>query len=368
MFGIRNTLLGSALVGLLLTGATTTIEAKTRWTMTTMWPSALELIEYDKQFLDIVETLVGDELDITFHAGGALIPSGEVFDAVSAGDIQAAGDWGGFWAGRDSAFSPLATHTMLFNAADYLMWISDWGGFDLYQEVYGQFNLVYLPHAVLNNESGFRTNKPIHSLDDLQGMRLRISGRDQALILERLGGVPVNIPTHEIYQALERGLLDGAEMATPGIDYAVGYADITRYWATPGWHQTATVIGVLINKDAWDALSPSVQERLRIASQAALYRSLGYSERRAVEGTRQFQAAGTTITRLPEEEFARVQEVTNQVIIESSCANPLHARVYHSQLSYLQNYQVWRDLSQPFGLGRAPELPDIAQIEACLPE
>jgi TRAP-type mannitol/chloroaromatic compound transport system substrate-binding protein len=82
---------------------------------------------------------------------------------------------------------------MLFNAADYLMWISDWGGFDLYQEVYGQFNLVYLPHAVLNNESGFRTNKPINSLDDLRacgcGFRTR-SGADPGAPRRRPGQHP----------------------------------------------------------------------------------------------------------------------------------------------------------------------------------
>lgn len=341
--------------------------AETQWTVTTQWPSDLELIEYDERFLTVVEDVLGDELQIDFHAGGALVPPMGVFDAVSSGDIQASGDWPGFWAGRNSAFSPLGTHTMLFNAADYLMWISEWGGFDVYQEVYGQHNIVYLPHAVLNNESGFRTNTPIESLDDLQGLRLRISGRDQQRILERLGGIPVDLPAHEIYQALERGVIDGAEQATPGIDYSIGYHEITDYWATPGWHQTATVVGMMINKDSWNALTDAQQAKLLRASEASLYSSLGYSERRAVEGTTAFQEAGTTITRLPDEDFAKVQEVTNEVIVESSCDNPLHAQVYYSQLSFLQEYEVWRELSQPFGLGRAPEIPDMEAIEACLP-
>jgi TRAP-type mannitol/chloroaromatic compound transport system substrate-binding protein len=361
--------INTTLVAALMLGTSTAVShGQTRWTVTTQWPTHVELIEYDRRFLAIVEDLLGEELLIDFHDGGALVPPMGVFEAVSTGDVQASGDWPGFWAGRNSAFSPLGTHTMLFNAADYLMWISEWGGFDLYQEVYGQHNIVYLPHAVLNNESGFRTNRPIESLEDLQGMRLRISGRDQGRILERLGGVPVDLPTHEIYQALERGVIDGAEQATPGIDYAAGYHEITDYWATPGWHQTATVIGMMINKDAWDSLTERQRAKLRRASEAALFSSLGYSERRAVEGTRAFQEAGTTITRLPDDDFARVQEVTNEVVVESSCANPLHAKVYHSQLSFLQEYEVWRELSQPFGLGRSPEIPDMQAIEACLPE
>ncbi|WP_022729884.1 TRAP transporter substrate-binding protein DctP [Fodinicurvata sediminis] len=340
--------------------------ADTTWTMTTQWPSAIELIEYDKHFVETANKLIGDELEIKFHPGGTLIPPSEVFDAASAGDIEASGDWPGFWAGRNSAFSPLATHTMMFNAADYMMWIEAWGGFEMYQEVYGEHGLVYLPHAVLNNESGFRTNEPIRSIEDLEGMRLRISGRDQGRVLERLGATQVQIATHEIYQALEQGVLDGAEMATPGIDYGVGYHEVTDYWLTPGWHQSATVIGVMINEDAWNALSENVQNKLKVAAQANMMWSLGFSEKRAVEGTQKFIEAGTEITRFGEEDLAKIQKIANEVIVESSCDNPLHGKVYLSQLSYLEEYSQWRKFSEPFALGRNTELPNLDEIEACI--
>ena len=43
------------------------------------------------------------------------------------GTIQAGGDWPGYWAGRDAAFSPLATTSSLFNAVYYVNWIKGWG-------------------------------------------------------------------------------------------------------------------------------------------------------------------------------------------------------------------------------------------------
>ena len=80
------------------------------WTMTTTWPSSLELIEIDKKFVEIANALVDDaDLTIEFIEGGSLVPAGEVFGAVESGTIQAGGDWPGYWAGRDAAFSPLAT-------------------------------------------------------------------------------------------------------------------------------------------------------------------------------------------------------------------------------------------------------------------
>jgi len=91
---------------------------KHTWTMTSTWPSSLELMEIDKKFVELANKLVGDELHIEFHEGGALVPSTEVFSAVESGTIEAGGDWPGYWAGRDAAFSPLGTHTSLFNAID----------------------------------------------------------------------------------------------------------------------------------------------------------------------------------------------------------------------------------------------------------
>ena len=73
------------------------------WTMTTTWPSSLELIEIDKKFVEIANALVDDaDLTIEFFEGGSLVPAGEVFGAVESGTIQAGGDWPGYWAGRDA--------------------------------------------------------------------------------------------------------------------------------------------------------------------------------------------------------------------------------------------------------------------------
>ncbi|PVA07378.1 TRAP transporter substrate-binding protein DctP [Thalassorhabdomicrobium marinisediminis] len=339
--------------------------AQDSWTMTTTWPTSLELIEIDKHFVDLANTLTGDDLTIEFFEGGALVPAGEVFGAVESNTIQAGADWPGYWAGRNSAFSPLATTASLFNAVDYVNWIEQWGGADLYNEIYGKFGMVYLPYGVTNNESGFRTNQKIETLDDLQGMRLRLSGLEQGRLLEKLGGSQVSMAGGEIYQSLERGVIDGAEFSTPNVDFSGGFQQVTTHWATPGWHQSASIFGVMINKDAWDALSEDTQNDLKVASQATLLWSLSFTERRATEAYQQFIDAGIEITRYDDETLAKIQEMANEVIEQTACENPDSAKVYLSQLEYLEDYAKWRDASAPFNLGRTPNGPDIEAIRAC---
>ncbi|NIC07106.1 TRAP transporter substrate-binding protein DctP [Billgrantia bachuensis] len=353
--------------GIALAAFASTAQAQEQWTMTTTWPDNLDLIEIDRHWAELVNKLAGDELQIEFRAGGTLMPGTEVFDATETGSIEAAGDWPGYWAGRSSAFSPLAATPSLFNGLDYLNWIQQWGGFELYQEVYGQYNMVYLPYGITNNESGFMGRTPIESLADLDGKRLRLSGRDQGRVLERLGGSQVTLSGGEIYQAVERGVVDGAEFSTPGVDYNAGFAEVVEYWATPGWHQSASVFGVMINKDAWDALSEETQEKLKIAADATLAWSLAWSERESTEGTVKFQEAGVEISTYGDEDMARIQEVANEVIVEGACEDPMHAKVYHSMVSYLQHYANWRDVSVPYNMSRSfDNLPSLEEIEACM--
>ncbi|WP_339886353.1 TRAP transporter substrate-binding protein DctP [Vreelandella maris] len=345
----------------------TTAQAQEEWTMTSTWPENLDLIKIDQHWVELVNKLAGEELQINFRAGGTLMPGTEVFDATETGSIEAAGDWPGYWAGLNPAFSPLATTTSLFNGVDYLNWIQQWGGRELYEEIYGQFNMVYLPYGITNNESGFMGRTPIESIADLEGKRLRLSGRDQGRVLEELGGSQVTLAGGEVYQAIERGVIDAGEFSTPGVDFNAGFAEVADYWATPGWHQSASVFGVMINKDAWDALSEETQETLRIAADATMAWSLAWSERQSTEATQKFIDAGVTINQFSEEDLARIQEVTNDVILRGACESPDHAKVYQSMIAYLEHYATWRDVSAPYNMSRVMDnLPSLEEIEACL--
>ncbi len=59
------------------------------------------------------------------------------------------------------------------------------------------------PAMVINNK------KPVHNLDDLKGIQLRVAGTRAADAMTRLGAVPVSISISELYVAIEKGVVDG---------------------------------------------------------------------------------------------------------------------------------------------------------------
>ena len=76
--------------------------------------------------------------------------------------------------------------------------------------------------------------KEIKSLADIKGLKFRIGGFG-GKVLERIGGVPQNIPGGEIYQALEKGTIDAAEWVGPYDDQKLGFNKVAPYYYYPGW-------------------------------------------------------------------------------------------------------------------------------------
>lgn len=335
-------------------------------TMTSTFPPSIDLMDADKKFADTVNLLGKGSIKIKFLPGESLVPSTQVLDAVRSGSIDASGDWAGYWAGTDSAFGLIGAFPMLFTATDYLLWLQNWGGAALLDEVYGKYGIKYLPYSVLTSESGLRGSKPINTLDDLQGKRVRMSGQPQGEILKKFGASQVLIPGSEVYPALERGVFDAAEYSTPGTDWGMGLQEVTKYNSTPGWHQPGSVTGVMIDQKVWDKLNDHQKNILKVAADATMSWSLGHYEKGSAKAVKEFEKHGTVASVLSKEDMEKLQVVANEVLLNESCKNPLFAKLAVSQLEYLQDYAQWRTQQGQFAMGRNIEpFPDLAAIREC---
>ena len=336
-----------------------------RWKVTTTWPASVQLIELDKNFLKLVKELAGDELKIQFHTGGTLIPGFELFDAVQDGTVDAGFDWPGYWAGKDSAFSILASHPFGLTGTDYINWLFQGGGFDLFQEVFGKFGMVYLPHGVTGVESGVRSNKPIRSLADYKGLKIRMSGKIAGMILKEIGAAQTLIPGAEVYQAMQKGVIDATETFLPSLDWHLKLGEITKYWCTPGWHAAGAVEGLMINKKSWDALPDRLKAVLKTAAMANIAWSYAYFEHESIGGTQKFLDKGIEVTRLSDKDLEELERVVTKVTLEMCKQNPLFAKVAYSQYKYLRDITTWRGYGSPFSYGRNSKLrPDLEAIKA----
>lgn len=102
--------------------------------------------------------------------------------------------------------------------------------------------------------------KPVTSIDDLQGFKLRLAPSDLKFkVWEAVGALPVAIAFGETYSALASGLCDGMENEMPSILSSKFY-EPAPYFTMTG-HEI-TVRPLFVNKDKYDSLSPELKEAL----------------------------------------------------------------------------------------------------------
>jgi len=351
------------LAGSLIFGALgTSIAAdKIKWKMTSTWSPAINLYYGEKELVKYVKEMTNGNFDIQYFPGGSLMGAFEVFDACSKGTVQAAGDWPSYWASKDPAFDFLGSFPFGFTNMDYLIWLYEYDGLELVQELFGKYGMTYFCLGATPMESGFRTTAktgPIKTADDYKGLKLRTPSRATIWILEQLGAAPVKMAGGEIYLAMERGVLDGAEFSSPGIDWEMGFAEITKYWSVPCWFQPSSEMGVMVNLEAFNALPKEYQAIFKYACQAAAVKATAFYEADSGRAIQKFRDKGIEINTLDDASLKKLEDLAGQYCIATAKESEAYAKIIKSQMLYLKEYKDWRDMSGEFGFGRHPAYVD----------
>ncbi len=357
-------LLVVALVGGLVfaaLGTSVAADKKIKWKMTTTWSPAINLYYGEKELIKYVKEMTGGNFDIKYFPGGSLMKAFEVFDACSKNTVQMAGDWPSYWASKDPAFDFLGSFPFGFTNMDYIIWMYQFGGLEVMQKMFGKYGMTYFTLGATPMESGFRTTKktgPIKTMTDYKGLKLRTPSRATIWILKQIGAAPMKIPGGEIYLAVERGVLDGAEFSSPGIDWEMGFAEITKYWSVPCWFQPSSEIGVMINLKAYNALPKEYQAILKYACQAAALKATAFYEADSARAIEKFRKKGIEITKLDDASLKKLEDLAGQYCVIKAKESDAYAEILKSQMLYLKKYKDWRDMSGNFGFGRNPAYVD----------
>ena len=216
-----------------------------------------------------ISELSGGRMELTIYGAGELVPPLEVFDTVSQGAAEMGHGAAYYWRGKSEAAQFFTTIPFGLNAHEQNAWLYYGGGLDLYRETYERFNLMPFPAGNTGVQMGGWFNRPIDSIADLRGLRMRMPGL-AGEVLRRAGGTPVMLPGSEIFTALQTGIVDATEWVSPYNDMALGLHQAARYYYYPGWQEPGPAIECIVNRDAWNTLPPDLQAMVRVACQATV--------------------------------------------------------------------------------------------------
>jgi TRAP-type C4-dicarboxylate transport system substrate-binding protein len=112
--------------------------------------------------------------------------------------------------------------------------------------------------------SFYNTKRPIHSPDDIAGMKIRVPNSDiYVAMIQALGANPTPIPYGEVYQSLVQGVVDGAENNYPSYENSRHFEAAGNYSLT---HHVMAPEVLVASRRSWDKMTTEEQAYLQTAA------------------------------------------------------------------------------------------------------
>ncbi len=329
---------------------------KFKWKMVTTWPKNFPGLGTGANHLaKLISQMSGGRMQVKVYGAKELVPAFEVFDAVSSGTAEMGHGAAYYWKGKTEAAQFFSSVPFGLTAQEMNGWLYHGGGMELWELLYDRFNLVPAAAGNTGVQMGGWFNKEINSLQDMQGLKMRIPGLGGE-VLKRLGGTPVNLPGGELYTALQSGAIDATEWVGPYNDLAFGLYKAARYYYYPGWHEPGPTLEAIINKTAFSKLPKDLKSIVLNACKVANQDML------AEYTARNNAALHTLITRhkvklrqYPDDVLAKLRQLSDEVVAEVAAKDKLSKQVYASFRQFRDQVMEWHKVSEQSYL-RAREL------------
>ena len=288
-----------------------------------------------KRAVDAINTMAGGRLIINLQQGGAIVPATQELNGIRTGTI----DFNQISPGYHKDAIPSGP---LFNsrpggltAVQYTFWYRVGGGTDLINEGLKPFGAQWIDYCVFPPEDWAYTTYPLNSLADIKGkLKMRTAG-EGGEIITRMGGASVFMPGGEIYQAMQRGVINAFEYGGSTSAQDMGFSEVFKYMYLSLTRAPADTSGFEVSITKWNALPDDLKQIVKRGLQSEEW---GYYDNELVTAAKvrdAWRAKGITIQKLPKEiEDAFKAEAEKFYNEQLTKADDLYKRVLKSQIDF----------------------------------
>ncbi|GHE21198.1 TRAP transporter substrate-binding protein [Halomonas urumqiensis] len=343
------TTLGAGAVGIAAAPFVSTASAQETitWDMVTSWPKNFPALGTGaNDFAKRIEALSGGRMRIRVHGAGELVPALEVFDAVAAGTAEMGHSASYYWRGKVAASQFFTAVPFGMNTTETNAWLYHGGGQELWDEVYGKHNLKPFPVGNTGTQMAGWFKKEINSLEDMQGLRLRLPGL-AGEAMNGIGVTTVNMPGSEIFTSMQTGVLDAADWVGPYNDLAFGLHQVADYYYTSAWNEPSAVLEGTVNLDAWNALPDDLKAVVTEAARAsnlAMISEFAYRNAQALDTL--VDEHGVQLRSFPEDVMAALHEASLAAIQNQVDEDEDSRKVYESYKAFQQLLRRFSDVGE----------------------
>ncbi len=327
-FLVQATTAGSAAAAIASPALAQTGSPEIRWRIASSYPKSLTSIYSAMEMVTRrVGELTGGRFNISLHAAGELVPPLSVLDAVQKGTVEAGHSASYFYIGKDPAFG---FHTALpfgLNLRGQNAWLYEGGGQAMIDEFLADYGVRCMAVGNTGAQMAGWYRKEIKSVEDLRGLKFRVGGL-AGMVLSKLGVVPQQLAAGDLYQSLEKGVIDAAEFVGPYDDEKLGLHKVAKYYYYPGWWEGSATLALFINLQAWAALPELYQIALRTScAEANQWLTIKYDTENP-HALRRLVVGGAQLRAFPKDVLQASYKASTEMYAELSEKSPAFKKLF----------------------------------------
>jgi TRAP-type mannitol/chloroaromatic compound transport system substrate-binding protein len=317
-----------------------------KWRMPCSWPKSLDTLYGSAEVMaKQVAEITDNKFQIQVFAAGEIIPALQVLDAVQNGTVEIGHTSSYYYFGKDPTFAFGTSVAFGPNARLNQGWYTLGGGKEVLDEFYKKYNVTSLLVANTGCQMGGWFRKPINTVEDLKGLKMRIGGFP-GRVLQKLGAVPQQIAGGDIYPALEKGTIDAAEWVGPYDDEKLGFYKVAPYYYTPGWWEGGSMITGFVNLDKWNALPKAYRAALENAAAYANQWCLAKYDQANPPALRRLIAGGARLSAFSPAIMEACFKAAMELHAEISKDNAAFKKVNDSMMTYTKTSYQWFSVAE----------------------
>lgn len=328
-------------VGVIAAPTVVHAQSAINWRMVTSWQKNLPGPGVSAERLaQRIGQMSNGRLRVEVFPAGAIAPAFGILDAVSAGVAEMGHTASFFWEGALPGAAFFTTAPFGMGPLAHQTWIEQRGGQALWDQLYRPRGVRGLLAGNTGPSMGGWFRKAINSVEDLKGLRIRVSGLGGE-VYAALGASPQNIPPGDIFSALERGAIDAVELLAPVNDLPMGFERHAPFYYMPGFNKPNGAGEALVSLAAFEKLPQDLQRVVENACQAEHAAALAEAEHMNAAALLELVGKGARLTAFPADVLKAAQAKAFDIFEQRAQKSEIAARIVASWRDALKAGGAW---------------------------
>jgi TRAP-type mannitol/chloroaromatic compound transport system substrate-binding protein len=309
-------------------------------------PAGDRSFQQTQRFAELATALSNGRLEIVPYAAGAILPVKQEHEGLLKGAVEAVHapfGWAeGIW---PAAAFISATHTGVgLTGTQFIYWDRAGGGREMARRVVENEPVVFVGLLTVHPaEIWAHTTKELNTLEDMKGLKFRFGATRLAEIYKPLGVAGVVMSGAEIYESMQRGVIDAFEYITASVTWGMGFHEVCDYIYLSPVRQPHDGQDLFMSQDAWDKLTPDLQLLLVTTTNDLAPLFFAETMQLDAEALVKIKDYGVEVRQVPKVIDDAVRASAADWYAEKTAADPFLAEIMDSHV-------VWKKICEVAGI------------------